>query len=170
MARSSMFRHSGHPVFMLTVDQIQQRKQVDPDNVDEVPIQTCVFNGRVILRRIAPRHARNVSSRKCPTPMIMCRRACRSWRNKGRRKSGRAADRIAWSGYPSRISPCKLKCRPGNVVLFKFSYHSTALIPRKARPRTMVKQRDDQQPALSASARRGRRARRSSCCRSARRC
>src|SRR6266481_7122662 len=33
----------------MTVDQVQQREQVNPDNIDEVPVQSCVFNGRVVI-------------------------------------------------------------------------------------------------------------------------
>src|SRR6266852_4047449 len=42
----------------MAVDQVQQREQVNPDNIDEVPVQSCVFNGRVVLGSVfaAPRH------------------------------------------------------------------------------------------------------------------
>src|SRR6202521_4570878 len=35
------------------VNQIQQREQIDPHNIDEVPVQTHDFNGGVVLRREA---------------------------------------------------------------------------------------------------------------------
>src|ERR1700675_1310377 len=40
------------------VDQIEQRKKIDPDNVDEVPVQTANLDGSVVFRCEAslPRH------------------------------------------------------------------------------------------------------------------
>ena len=35
----------------MAVDEIQQRKQEQPDNIDEVPVQSEIFNGRNISRR-----------------------------------------------------------------------------------------------------------------------
>src|SRR5258707_3401278 len=43
--------------FLLTpsvaIDQIEQRKQENPNDIDEVPVEADVFNGRVVLRREA---------------------------------------------------------------------------------------------------------------------
>src|SRR5712692_1521747 len=41
----------------MAVDQVQQREQVNPDYIDEVPVQSCVFNGRVVIGSVfaAPR-------------------------------------------------------------------------------------------------------------------
>src|SRR5260221_5893864 len=40
--------------FLLTpsvaIDQIEQRKQENPNDIDEVPVEADVFNGRVVLR------------------------------------------------------------------------------------------------------------------------
>src|SRR5580700_2356647 len=36
---------------LMPVNQIQQREKINPDNIDEVPIETDVLDGRVVLRR-----------------------------------------------------------------------------------------------------------------------
>src|SRR4030095_11721693 len=36
----------------LRMDQLQQRKQIDPNNVDEVPVQAGIFKRRVLLGRV----------------------------------------------------------------------------------------------------------------------
>src|SRR5258708_21178118 len=37
----------------VAIDQIEQRKQENPNDIDEVPVEADVFNGRVVLRREA---------------------------------------------------------------------------------------------------------------------
>src|ERR1700688_3419659 len=41
-------------ILFLTIYQIQQRKQINPDNVDKVPVQAGVFQRRVIFGRVCP--------------------------------------------------------------------------------------------------------------------
>src|SRR5208282_5829962 len=42
----------------VAVDQVEQREKIDPDNIDEVPVQSGILNRRVITGTIpaAPRH------------------------------------------------------------------------------------------------------------------
>src|ERR1700735_2707572 len=40
---------SRHKPSLVPVDQIQQRKQINPDNVDEVPVQATDFDRSVVL-------------------------------------------------------------------------------------------------------------------------
>src|SRR5438445_11511789 len=49
-----MLSHEALSTNWLTIDQIQQGKQVNPDNVHDMPIQSGDFKGSVILRREAP--------------------------------------------------------------------------------------------------------------------
>src|SRR4029077_18869551 len=36
----------------MSVDQIQQREKINPDNIHKVPVQAAHFDGRVVLRRV----------------------------------------------------------------------------------------------------------------------
>src|SRR5579872_4185703 len=38
----------------LSINQIQQREKIDPDNIHEVPVQAPDFDGSVVLRAVAP--------------------------------------------------------------------------------------------------------------------
>src|SRR6266849_6391279 len=51
-----VFRHalSSLEIWLMTVNQIQQRKQENPHNVDEMPVQPDVLHRSVVLRREAP--------------------------------------------------------------------------------------------------------------------
>ena len=61
----------------MAVDQVQQREQEDPDDVDEVPVQAGDLDRRVVLggelALAAPDRSDQV---RMPTPIIMCS-ACR---------------------------------------------------------------------------------------------
>src|SRR5437764_15301498 len=35
--------------FLMSIDQIEQRKKINPDDVDEVPVEAADFNRRVVL-------------------------------------------------------------------------------------------------------------------------
>src|SRR2546425_12378522 len=59
-------------VLRMTPDQIQKREQENPDDVDEVPVQTADLNRAVVLRVIVPRHAHHSIPRMNPSPMTMC--------------------------------------------------------------------------------------------------
>src|SRR5579862_1238668 len=51
-ARNDVFRHGSPQRF--PVDQIQEREQVDPDNVDEVPVESADFYRRIVGSCIKP--------------------------------------------------------------------------------------------------------------------
>src|SRR5271157_4112402 len=38
----------------MAADQIQQREQIDPDDIDQVPVQAGVFYGREVAGRVMP--------------------------------------------------------------------------------------------------------------------
>jgi len=58
---------------LVPADQIEQREEIDPDNVDKVPVQTEVFNKRNVSRGIRPGLARKIMYPKNPDTIIMCR-------------------------------------------------------------------------------------------------
>ena len=61
------------PVSLMSTDQIQQREQEDPDNIDKVPVQAEVLDkGDVpvhVRRRASPSQIMHASS---AMPIIMC--------------------------------------------------------------------------------------------------
>jgi hypothetical protein len=52
--RNDVFGHAvlSPTLLLVPVNQIQQREQIDPHNIDEVPVQPYDFDGRVVLRPV----------------------------------------------------------------------------------------------------------------------
>src|SRR5579871_6766123 len=63
--------------FLGTADQIQERKQKDPDDVDEVPIQAADFDRREITRTesATPGHDQNCSHQADANDHVECVKA-----------------------------------------------------------------------------------------------
>ena len=57
---------------MVTIDEVQQREQEDPDDVDEVPVEAEQLDRRVPSGVNAPLRAMFMMHEQQPMPMIMC--------------------------------------------------------------------------------------------------
>ncbi len=66
---------------LLSMNQVEEREQVDPDQVDQVPIQSHTVNGEIVLRLKCPFAARINSQVMAMMPQ-MTWIACRPVRQK----------------------------------------------------------------------------------------
>src|ERR1700728_450189 len=134
----------------MPVDQVKQREQVDPDDVDEVPVEATDFDGRVIFggETTLPRHKQE-PGKKTEADNHMQR--VQAGHNEVERKENLGMARV---GVLVRMARNRYVIEaegwPRNVVFFEFFFILDALDAQECEPE---EHRDheaaDQQPATS---------------------
>src|SRR5579862_3019372 len=116
------------------VDQVKQREQIDPDYIDEVPVQSSDVEGRVIFGREAalPRHEQKPCKKTQSDDHVQRMQASHDEvereENLGVARVG-VLVRMSWNGYMIETEGC-----PRNMVLVEFLFVFDALDAEEGKP------------------------------------